>query len=91
MTLKNFFHSLSIAIGPAFIGGFIAATVVAFLIYPFIDIVDKIFLFFDKSALIYVSDPYDPFRVALEAGFLGSFITTIVIVGFMMGETKESH
>lgn len=55
--------------------------VVAFLTEPFIQFTDSVFIFFDKNSLIFVADKFEPFRVGLEAGFLGSFFTFLAFIG----------
>lgn len=67
-------------IGYGFLYACAVGLTVAFLTTPFIDIADKIWSFFDKNALSFVENPYEPFRVGLEAGFLGSFLTTILFL-----------
>lgn len=52
--------------------------IIGLIITPFIDLSDNIILLFDKNALVFVRDRYEPFRVALYASLLGSFIAFII-------------
>jgi hypothetical protein len=74
--------SLFSSIVMAFIYACGMGLLIGFISTPFIDIVDRIFTFFDSNALIYVQDKYDPFRVALESGILSSFLTLLFVIYF---------
>lgn len=47
-----------------------------------INFTNSILTVFDKNALIYVENKYEPFRVGIEMAFLGSFITFLIVTLF---------
>lgn len=56
------------------------ALLVAFVNIPFVNAIDWLATLIDWKALQFVSDKYEPFRVSLEAGFLGSLLTFLILV-----------
>lgn len=79
--MNNFFSdSLAENLVLALLTAIFIGLVVGLFTPFFVDLQDSVFTFFDKSALIYVTNRYEPFRVGIEMAFLGSFLTFLLLI-----------